>query len=169
VTFKYAKSIPPTAEIIAGARAKLNPAPAEGAELTQAQKDQLAALTADGCRASITVDVPLLSVLPIPYIRIDNMTIALKTTVNATTESTSGNTESKTLEGKADGTLGWGPVKVGFSGGISSKKDSTASSTSKYSVEHTIDINIHAVQDDMPAGLLKVLNILNDNMTVLQK
>ena len=43
-----------------------------------------------------------------------------------------------------------------------SKKDSTSTSSSKYSVEYTIDINVHAVQDDMPAGMAKILGILTE-------
>jgi Protein of unknown function (DUF2589) len=167
VVFRFSKSIPPSAEVETRARGMLKPPAAPGADLSDEQKAALPALLAQASLVSATVEVPLLSILPIPFIRIDNLTIALKTTVNATTESSGATSDSKLLEGKADGSAGWGPVKVGFSGGISSKKDSTASASSKYSVEHTIDINIHAVQDDIPAGLLKVLNILSDNIKVL--
>ena len=54
--------------------------------------------------------------------------------------------------------------KVGVSGSVSSKKDSTATNTSKYSVEQTMDVSLHAVQDDMPAGLAKVLDLLKDEI-----
>jgi len=66
-----------------------------------------------------------------------------------------------------EASVGWGPLKVGASGGISSKKDSTATNTSKYSVEQTMDISLHAVQDDLPAGLAKLLDILKDEIKLI--
>ncbi len=37
----------------------------------------------------------------------------------------------------------------------SSKKDSSATRDSKYSVEYTMDVAVHAGQDSMPAGMAK--------------
>lgn len=42
----------------------------------------------------------------------------------------------------------------------SSKKDSKATSDSKYSVEYTMDVAVKAGQDSMPAGLSKILELL---------
>jgi hypothetical protein len=47
---------------------------------------------------------------------------------------------------------------------VSSKKDSTSTKNSKYSVEYTIDVHVHAVQDDMPGGMSKILNILTESI-----
>lgn len=113
---------------------------------------------------TVTITVPLLTIVVIPFIRIESLTVAFKTNITASTVTEQSTTSSSTKEGKLDGSVGFGPFKVGFSGGISSKKDSTATSTSKYSVEHTIDINLHATQDDMPAGLAKLLGLLTDSI-----
>ena len=113
---------------------------------------------------TVTITVPLLTILIIPFIRIESLTVAFKTNITASTVTEQSATSSSAKEGKLEGSVGFGPFKVGFSGGISSKKDSTATSTSKYSVEHTIDINLHATQDDMPAGLAKLLGILTDSI-----
>ena len=162
--FKFVRSVSPPADAEAKARAALNPPANPGDELNDEQKREVAAALARQSASMTILEVPNLSMLPIPFIRIDTLTIAMKTSVTATTETSQTTTGSRTLEGKADGSVGWGPMKIGFSGGISSKKDSTATSTSKYSVEQTIDVNIHATQDDMPAGLAKVLNILVENI-----
>lgn len=162
--FKFVRSVTPPPDAEAKARAALNPPVKAGDQLTDDQQRQVAEAIQKQSSSMTLLEVPNLSMLPIPFIRIDNLTIAMKTSVTATTESSQTTSANKTLEGKADGSVGWGPVKVGFSGGISSKKDSTATSTSKYSVEQTIDVNIHATQDDMPAGLAKVLNILVENI-----
>ena len=44
---------------------------------------------------------------------------------------------------------------------ISTKKDSSATRDSKYSVEATMDVRIHAGQEDMPSGVLTLLEVLN--------
>jgi hypothetical protein len=166
--FDFVRSVP-TDDAEASARKALGFP--DGALSDDQQKQLADKIAAIGPMADtrVSVTVPLLSLMPIPFIRIDNLTIAMKTSITATTESSGTNTTSNALEGKADGSVGWGPLKVGFSGSVSSKKDSTATSTSKYSVEQTIDVNIHATQDDVPAGLAKVLNILTENIrTVAQ-
>lgn len=48
----------------------------------------------------------------------------------------------------------------------SSKKDSTDTQKSKYSVEYTMDVAVKAGQDTMPAGLAKVLELLGDSLNV---
>ncbi|MBQ5410820.1 MAG: hypothetical protein IIU20_03505, partial [Bacteroidales bacterium] len=47
---------------------------------------------------------------------------------------------------------------------VSSKKDSKATQESKYSVEYTIDVAVHASQDSMPAGMAKVLEMIGTAM-----
>jgi hypothetical protein len=115
-----------------------------------------------------TLSVPLLAIVPIPYIRIDDMTIQFKAnisaeTASANTDATSTNTN---VNANVTGRYGWGPAKVeaSFSAAYSAKKDSTSAANSKYAVEYTMDIYVHAVQDDIPAGMQKVLNILNDSI-----
>ena len=49
----------------------------------------------------------------------------------------------------------------------SSKKDSSATKDSKYSVEYTMDVAVHAGQDSMPAGMAKVLEMLNNSISVV--
>jgi hypothetical protein len=108
--------------------------------------------------------VPLLTIVPIPFIRIDNLTLDFKTSINA--ETSTEKVESTGSSASAEATVGgsYWFVKASFKGSVSSKKDSTSTQKSKYSVEYTIDVNVHAVQDDMPAGMSKVLNILVDGI-----
>lgn len=51
---------------------------------------------------------------------------------------------------------------LSLSATISTKKDSKATRESKYSVEATMDVRIHAAQDDLPSGLLTMLEVLNN-------
>lgn len=53
------------------------------------------------------------------------------------------------------------PVGYSMNASISTKKDSSATRTSRYSVEATMDVRIKAGQDDLPAGVLTMLEVLN--------
>lgn len=118
----------------------------------------------------VKLSVPLLVIVPIPYIRIDDMTIQFKANINAETASqdTTTTATNTNVNTNVTGRYGWGPAKVeaSFSAAYSAKKDSTSAANSKYAVEYTMDIYVHAVQDDIPAGMQKVLNILNDSISI---
>jgi hypothetical protein len=122
----------------------------------------------DGKQARL--NVPLLTIVPIPYIAINTIDIAFKAKINA--ESSAHNEASESSDVAASAKLG---MKVGFgpfsatldaSASYSSKKDSKATQDSKYSVEYTLDIAVKAGQDSMPAGLARVLDILNNSLSV---
>lgn len=56
---------------------------------------------------------------------------------------------------------------VSFSASLSSKKDSKATKNSKYSIESTINMQITAVQGDMPGGIARMLEVLNNTIDVV--
>jgi len=116
------------------------------------------------------LNIPLLTIVPIPYIAIQSIDASFKANISAASSgyeekssSTAGN-----FEASGGGRVGWGPFKmnVDLKGGYSSKKDSRATQESKYSVEYTIDVGIRAGQDGMPAGLARVLEILNGSLSI---
>jgi len=53
-----------------------------------------------------------------------------------------------------------------FTANYSSKKDSTATQISKYSVETTMDVKLKVSKDDLPAGVSKMLEVLNDSTEI---
>lgn len=113
--------------------------------------------------------VPILTIVPIPMIVIDDICIQFKASLNASSSECSENSSSESIDagGDAEGKVGWGPfsLSVKAKANYSSKKDSKATSESKYSVEYTQDVSVHAKQADMPAGLATVLNILSSSVT----
>jgi hypothetical protein len=117
-------------------------------------------------KSTVKLTVPLLTIMPLPFIRIESMTVNFKASISAvdSREQSTSSSQAGQLNGEA--VLGFGPFKLNLGGSVSSKKDSTATNTSKYSVEHTMDISMHAVQDDMPAGLAKILSIMTDAIAV---
>jgi hypothetical protein len=114
------------------------------------------------------LQVPLLVLVPVPYIRIDDMTIQFKANINAesTSKDTTQDTEQKEVKGEIKGKYGWGPAKVeaSFSASYSAKKDSTSARDSKYAVEYTMDVYVHAVNEDKPSGLATILNLLTKSI-----
>lgn len=113
--------------------------------------------------------VPLLAIVPIPYISVDNITIDFKANISASSTVAQEDTSSQAIDAGGEGEVkvGWGPFSadIKFHANYSSKKDSKATQESKYSVEYTMDIHVGASQADMPAGLASVLNILQSSIT----
>lgn len=116
------------------------------------------------------LDVPLLTIVPIPYIAIHSVDISFKASISASTSASSEEAESTS---KGGGVGMNGGVKTGlfnvdakFNASYSSKKDSKATSESKYCVEYTMDVAVKAGQDSMPGGLAKILEILGNSLNV---
>lgn len=116
------------------------------------------------------LNVPLLTIVPIPYIAIHNIDINFKANISASSSSVSEQTSSESVDAGADisAKIGWGPfsVQANMRANYSSKKDSKATQSSQYSVEYTMDVAVKAGQDSMPAGLAKVLELLGSSMDV---
>lgn len=118
----------------------------------------------------VQLNVPLLTIVPIPYIAIHDIDINFKANISASSSSVSELSSSSALDAGAEVTAG---LKVGpfhmdakMNANYSSKKDSKATQESKYSVEYTMDVAVKAGQDSMPAGLAKVLELLGSALDV---
>jgi len=114
------------------------------------------------------IEVPLLTIVPIPFIRIDEMTIDFKANITSTTESEDKTVESTSAGGKVNASARYLFFKAELEASFSSKKDSESTRSSRYAVETTIDVHVHACQDELPAGLAKMLNILADTIQAPQ-
>lgn len=116
------------------------------------------------------LNVPLLTIVPIPYIAIHNIDINFKANISASSSSVTETKSSESVDAGANLStkFGWGPfsVQANMKANYSSKKDSRATQESQYSVEYTMDVAVKAGQDSMPAGLAKVLELLGSSMDV---
>jgi hypothetical protein len=113
------------------------------------------------------VTVPLLSVVPIPFIVIETVDIQFKARISASAEQSSSSSSESALA--LNGSASYGSRRFGasvnISGSYSAKKDSKASQESKYSVEYTLDVQVHATQAGIPQGMAQILNILQDGIS----
>lgn len=119
------------------------------------------------------LSIPLLTLIPIPYLAIKDISIAFKANISAA--SSTSNSQSNSLKNdfgigvSAGVDFGIAHASTTMNASISSKKDSAATRDSKYSVEYTMDINVTAGQEDMPAGMSKILELLNESVDTIDK
>ena len=117
------------------------------------------------------VSIPLLTIVPVPYLAVKTVDINFKANITASkatevSEKTTTEDEGNlTAKGKLK--LGVFSLNTQFQASYSSKKDSKSTQESRYSVEYTMDVAIKAAQDDMPAGLAKMLEILDKGLEVI--
>ena len=119
----------------------------------------------------VQLNVPLLTIVPIPYIAINTIDINFKACISASSSTASETTEHTEAGGelgaKAELNLGLFSMEANLKANYSSKKDSKATAESKYSVESTIDVAVKAGQEGMPAGMAKVLELLGSALDVV--
>lgn len=126
--------------------------------------------------------VPLLSLTPIPFIRVSDLNVSFEFKIRDVTSNQSkfeitgktGFENTTTTTGK----MGFGGGVIGFLGGASgstsveSKTNVTASVSATYQSASrqttdrsaTFKMTMNAVQDALPEGLSRVLTILNDTI-----
>lgn len=112
----------------------------------------------------MTLKVPVLTMLPIPYIRIATTDIEFNVKINSVNTTTTESSEEKkgSLEASA-GFSKWGfSAKCTISGSMANQKKS--SSTEEVKKEFSLNIKVHAVQDEIPAGLSRILDILEESI-----
>lgn len=102
---------------------------------------------------TVELKVPLLAMLPIPSLRIEHVIIDFNVKLNSV-ESAS---VSDKLAVDASVQGGWGPVN--FKVSASYQRQTTTGVEVKK--EYSLNVNVKAVQDEMPAGLEKVLGIIS--------
>lgn len=120
----------------------------------------------------VVINVPLLALVPIPYIAINTIDINFKATVNGVECESYENTSS--VENKQDRNtksnsrrgfiLNRRKTETKINTSFSTKRDSKSTQDSKFSVEATIDVAVHASQESMPAGMAKILEMLGAAM-----
>jgi hypothetical protein len=147
VTFKYPKELSP-----------YQPAIPEDTSVTPA----VAAVAAvDAKYETQELQVPILTILPIPFIRIDETTIDFNAKINSV-EYRKTNTRLKvdaSLEAKAGWLWGSAKLKVSTSFQRTTQQGNTVNRT------YSLAIHVKAVQDEMPAGMEKMLSILEGSIT----
>lgn len=101
---------------------------------------------------SLNVDVPLLAIVPIPNLQIDEVNVIFDMEVKQSEKSES----SRDMGASLSGSLRIGPVKVSITGSVSAHQSNTRSSdnSAKYHVD------VRATNHGTPEGLARVLDMI---------
>lgn len=104
--------------------------------------------------------VPILTIMPIPFIRVANAEIDLNVKINSISSTESSEEDNKSASVDASvGYKGWGvTANVKINASVSHQKKT--SSSDKVEKEYSLHINVRAIQDEIPAGMSRVLDIL---------
>jgi hypothetical protein len=104
--------------------------------------------------------VPLLSIVPIPHIRIDEMTIDFKAKLTDAIRRTTNTSFELNSSVSGKYSAFWSPIKLNFR--VSSTYKTNSSTQASRKREYTMDIHVRATNDEIPQGLSKILDILED-------
>lgn len=106
------------------------------------------------------IQVPILTMVPIPFIKIEHADIDFNVKINSVSNTNS----TSTTSAKADTSFRTGFLsRASISASVSNQK--TTSSSEEVKKDYSLNISVHAVQDDMPAGVSRILDMLEDSIT----
>jgi hypothetical protein len=154
VTFKYPKEVSPYQPAVAAVPAVVD---AAGNVVTPAVPAKAAV---PAVFETQKLEVPILTMLPIPYLRIDDVTIDFKAKIDSV-EYQRVDTSLKidaALEVKQRWPSGSAKLNVSVAYQRTTQQGETVTRT------FSMDVHIKAVQDEMPGGMERVLGILEDGI-----
>lgn len=146
VEFKYPKEVSP---YLPPVEEELDD---EGEVVTPAREAQAAVWE------EMTLTVPILTMLPIPFIRVEETTIDFNAKINSIT--TKEQSKDFGVKASAQASVGWGFGKASMK--VSTSYQSKSRSGSETKRTYSMAVHIRAVQDEMPAGMDRLLGILED-------
>jgi hypothetical protein len=116
----------------------------------------------NGQAAAVSLTVPILSIVPIPYLRIDEMTINFTAKLNDTITNTTKDNFQVDASTSGQYRAFWSPIRFDFR--VSTSYSSSRETASRYVREYQMQINVRAIQDDLPAGLERILDLLEQTI-----
>ena len=119
-------------------------------------------LDEDGEERTVELTVPFLSIVPIPFLRLDEVNIDFAAKLTDQLASTTKSDFKFSTDAKGKFKSWWSPLSLEFRTSMSYQN--TRETASKYIREYTMNISVRAVQDDLPAGLERVLDLLEQTI-----
>lgn len=106
------------------------------------------------------IQVPILTMMPIPFIKIEHADIDFNVKINSVSNISNTSTSNTKVDASHRNSF-FGRTQLSAS--FSNQKSSSSSEEVKK--DYSLNISIHAVQDDMPAGVSRILDILEESVT----
>ncbi|WP_432162055.1 DUF2589 domain-containing protein [Streptomyces tendae] len=107
------------------------------------------------------VEVPLLAVVPIPYLQLSKVTLDF----NVKIDSVSTKKSEQKVGGEASASGGF----WGISASVKASYESSSSSSDTVSRSASMSVHVEAEQGPMPGGMEKILSMLTDNAVTVQQ
>lgn len=110
----------------------------------------------EGINTKKTLEVPVLTMVNVPSLRIDDMSIDFNAKLNSL--------ETKDVKQsiKAESVAGLNAKRFNFKISAAYKRDSTT--TSRVERTYSMNVHVHVVNDELPAGLDRILSILENEI-----
>jgi hypothetical protein len=160
VTFKYPKELKPYEPAVAAVAAVAETHDANGKVVVPAVAAVAAKDAVKAVYETQELEVPILTMLPIPYLRIEDVTIDFNAKIDSIEYTKIDETLNVDASLEASGGWAWGSAKLNVSVGYQRNTQQGTNVQRTYSMA----VHIKAVQDEMPAGMQKVLDILEKNI-----
>jgi len=115
----------------------------------------------NGSDQEFTLTMPFITMLPVPYITINNAVIEFNAKITSTTESSTSSTFSQQVDASAGGNWWFASARV------TSKTAYQRTSASSDKEERTFDmhVRVEARNQDMPAGTERILTLLENSIS----
>lgn len=108
------------------------------------------------------IEVPLISILPIPYIQVDNLDIDFNVNIAAVTTANKTTDNKVDYNGVTEASSWWGRFKVDT--GITSNQTVHSDTTESINANYNMAVRMRASNVGMPRGLAKVMNMLEESV-----
>ncbi len=144
VVFKYPKEISPYQPAVKADATANPPVAAQPAVAAVYETQQL--------------QVPILTMLPIPFLRIEEATVDFNAKINSVEYTKTDSTLKVDASLEASAGWLWGSAKLK----VSTSYQKSTQSGNEVNRTYSMAVHIRAVQDEMPAGMDKVLSILEN-------
>jgi hypothetical protein len=110
------------------------------------------------------IDVPILTMMPIPFIKIDNTDIEFNVKINSVSNSSSYENSNSSVTNNSNLSYKGFRVKAATSLNASISNQKSTSNNEQVKKDYSLNIKVHAVQDEMPAGMSRILDILEESI-----
>lgn len=114
------------------------------------------------------VEMPLISLIPIPSLGVDTVDITFDMEVKSSFGSTQSQSHSDKLaeQGSFEAKFGWGPFSVDVKGSVSHNEQNASSSKTTHQASNSAHyhVEVHASQQEMPKGMSLLLEAYAKNV-----
>lgn len=109
-----------------------------------------------------TIQVPLLTILPIPYLQVDQLDVDFVAKISSVSHDNKSQKNESKWNGNTSASTWWGRFNIDT--GVTTDGVSMSDSGSSVNANYEMNVRMRASQGDMPGGMARVLGMLEDGV-----